>query len=96
MAKRLYLVCYDINDKLTQDTFRKRVKDYAIDGQKSAYECWLQNKDKQSLMEFCHEFYDKDGGSDGFCIIKSYGVYWRNTQKNNPLHKPNDYLIYIG
>lgn len=94
MAKRLYLVCYDISDETIQGVFRKKVKDYAIDGQKSAYECWLENKDKKELMAFCHGFGDTEG--DGFCIIKAYGVYWQNTYKNNPIYKPNNWLIYIG
>lgn len=96
MIKRLHLVCYDIADDDVRLDFYNKTKDYALDGQKSAYECWLSHGDKQHLITFANHIQNEKQTKDGFLIIRAYRHYWQSQPKDNPMWQPNHYLIYIG
>ena len=46
MASPLYIVAYDISDHKRLQRVCQLLKDYAVGGQKSAYECYLSPADK--------------------------------------------------
>lgn len=49
MSRKFYLVAYDISNQTTLHTIRKKLKAYAIGGQKSFYECWITNTELAEL-----------------------------------------------
>ena len=50
MARRLYLVAYDIAAPRRLRAALDLVKGHATGGQKSAYECWLTGAEKSELL----------------------------------------------
>lgn len=49
MPRQLYLVAYDITDPGRLSRALRSVREYALGGQKSVFECWLTPADKQAL-----------------------------------------------
>lgn len=93
MSRSLHLVSYDIGNNKSQSVVREQVKNYAITGQKSVYECWITNMDRQNLVDFIHNVIDK---TDSFLIIKIKQTYWQNLPKHCSLYMPCDNYLYIG
>lgn len=50
MSRRLYLAAYDISHPRRLRAALHLVKGYATGGQKSAYECWLTESDREDLL----------------------------------------------
>ena len=50
MNRRLYLAAYDVADPRRLRHSLALVKGYATGGQKSAYECWLSDGERASLL----------------------------------------------
>ncbi|RMH61203.1 MAG: CRISPR-associated endonuclease Cas2 [Zetaproteobacteria bacterium] len=50
MAKHLFLVAYDIADSKRLRRMLKLVKSYACGGQKSVFECWLNQSEREHLL----------------------------------------------
>ncbi|MEZ9304629.1 CRISPR-associated endonuclease Cas2 [Vibrio breoganii] len=46
----LYLVCYDVQRQSVGKKILTLVNDYSHQGQKSAYECYLNTKQKRTLI----------------------------------------------
>lgn len=93
MLRYLHLVSYDIGDDKRQVVVREQVKNFAITGQKSAYECWITTDDKQNLANFAHHEIDN---RDAFFIIKISRNYWQNLPKHCHIHTPSANYLYIG
>lgn len=47
--RKLYLVCYDIADSRRLVKTHRAIKRYAVDGQKSLYECLLTSSELRDL-----------------------------------------------
>ena len=93
MSRSLHLIGYDIGDDKNQSAVRKQIKNYAITGQKSAYECWITHRDRQDLVDFIHDMIDK---GDSFLIIRIKRTYWQNLPKHYSLYIPSENHVYIG
>lgn len=50
MARTLYLICYDITDPKRLYRVAHYLKGYKVDGQKSAYECWVTESEKRQIL----------------------------------------------
>ena len=50
MNRRLYLAAYDVACPRRMRAALELVKGYATGGQKSAYECWLSEGEKSTLL----------------------------------------------
>lgn len=48
--RRTYLVCYDISDQKVYRKIFKWVRAFAVGGQKSCFECWMTEKEKDRLV----------------------------------------------
>lgn len=49
--RTLYLVCYDIADPKRLSRVCRYLKGYKVDGQKSAYECWVTESERRQIMQ---------------------------------------------
>ena len=74
-ARKLYLAAYDITEPQRLERMLRVIKDYATGGQKSAYECFLDETEKRRLVQRVREHLDL--GQDRFALIrlqKSRGI----------------------
>ena len=92
-TRSVFLVGYDISDKTKRSAVLQEIKNYAIDGQKSAYECWLTSSESNSLHHFLA--YSIEFG-DVACIINITRTYWQNLPKASSLYAPTPDFLYIG
>lgn len=53
--RQLYLISYDIRDRTRRTHVMQSIKGNAVGGQKSVYECWL---DDRELSQACHTLED--------------------------------------
>lgn len=51
MQRNLYLAAYDIREAKRLQHMRHIVQDFASGGQKSVFECWLSQTEKQQLLQ---------------------------------------------
>lgn len=51
MHRNLYLVAYDVRHPTRLASALRVVKGFASGGQKSAYECWLDQNDRAALLD---------------------------------------------
>lgn len=93
MSQSLYLVGYDIGDTHCQSLCLQVVKSYATSGQKSAYECPLDPKNKAILQDF---FGNNLHQNDACCIIAIKKTLWHTTPRYNYIDHHLPYFIYIG
>jgi len=49
--RQLYLVAYDVRDPARLRRTHEVLKDYASGGQKSAFECYLSNSERNELVK---------------------------------------------
>ena len=69
MAKQqLYLTAYDISDASRLQQVLYEIKQYATGGQKSAYECYLSESEKQALYQRIHNIMDTE--EDRFMLLR--------------------------
>ena len=54
----LYLVCYDISEPKILQKVHKAVKAFAVGGQKSFYECWMTQSERECLLEYLGNLID--------------------------------------
>lgn len=92
-TRSVFLVGYDISDKTKRSAVLQQVKDYGIDGQKSAYECWLTSSEITSLHHILADIIEV---GDAACIIGITRTYWQNQPKDSPLYAPTPNFLYIG
>jgi len=50
MARKLFLVCYDIVDDRTRTRALRLTRKYASGGQKSVHECWLNASETMRVL----------------------------------------------
>ncbi|MCX7974424.1 MAG: CRISPR-associated endonuclease Cas2 [Candidatus Aminicenantes bacterium] len=50
-ARELYLIAYDISDEKRLNRVRHFLKGYSTGGQKSVYECFLTERELNSIVE---------------------------------------------
>ena len=93
MPKVAYLVGYDISDPNCQAKYRHAVRQFSVDGQLSAYECWLSLAEKRHLQQLADTLLDE---LDAVCVIRTGAIYWQNSPKNHPIHTPIPDFLYIG
>ena len=67
MNRRLYLAAYDIADTGRLRASLVKVKAYATGGQKSAYECWLSEREKSALLQAMNVLIDHR--EDAFALV---------------------------
>lgn len=63
MPRKLYIVAYDIRQPKRLTAALRIVKEFASGGQKSAYECWLDEADRRELKTRLSEVLDSDQDS---------------------------------
>jgi len=63
MPRKLYIVAYDIRQPKRLAAALRIVKEFASGGQKSAYECWLDEADRHELKTRLHQALDSDQDS---------------------------------
>lgn len=68
MKRKLYLIAYDIREPKRLRRVLYVVKDYASGGQKSAYECYLNDREKQELLERLAQVIET--GTDSVALIR--------------------------
>lgn len=69
MSKRgLYLAAYDVSSSVRLRRMLKVVKDYATGGQKSVYECFLTDGERESLLDTVRELIDEE--EDRFMLLR--------------------------
>jgi len=49
--RKLYLAAYDVAHHRRLRRMLEVVRDYATGGQKSAYECWLDDRERDELLQ---------------------------------------------
>lgn len=50
MQRSLFIAAYDVREPARLKRALKVTKQYACGGQKSAYECWLDNSERQQIL----------------------------------------------
>lgn len=50
MDRNIYLICYDVSDRIAQRKVHNFVKAHAIGGQKSFYECLMSQNELHALV----------------------------------------------
>jgi CRISPR-associated protein Cas2 len=68
LKRKLYLIAYDIREPKRLRRVLYVVKDYASGGQKSAYECYLNDREKQELLERLAQVIET--GTDSVALIR--------------------------
>jgi CRISPR-associated protein Cas2 len=60
MPRKLYIVAYDVREPHRLAAALRVVRGFASGGQKSAYECWLNDNDRSELQDRLSEVLDMD------------------------------------
>lgn len=66
MARKLYIVAYDVRKPKRLAAALRVVKGFASGGQKSAYECWLDANERSELHEDLSRVLDLEVDSVAF------------------------------
>lgn len=66
--RTLYIACYDISDARRLRKALHVLRDYATGGQKSVFECYLTDAEKQALVEEVREAIDE--AEDRFLLLR--------------------------
>jgi len=66
MARKLYIVAYDVRQSSRLAKALRVVKGFASGGQKSAYECWLTEAERKELHSELGRVLDLDVDSVAF------------------------------
>ena len=64
----LYIAAYDVSDQQRLRQALHAVKGYATGGQKSVFECFLTNREREELLEEIRSLLDAD--EDRFLLIR--------------------------
>lgn len=67
MRRALYLAAYDVTDPRRLVKALKVVRRFASGGQKSAYECWLDERERKTLISEMEDVIDP--ATDSFAVI---------------------------
>ncbi len=67
MTRHLYLAAYDVADDRRLRLSLQIIKSYATGGQKSAYECWLSERERAELLY--HMAHVLEESEDRFLLI---------------------------
>ena len=68
MTRRLYLVAYDVRDSKRLRQTHHVLKDFACGGQKSAFECYLTQAERDELVSRVEQCMDAD--EDALLVIR--------------------------
>lgn len=68
MSRQLYLVAYDVRNPSRLRQVHKVLKEFASGGQKSAFECYLTNAERDELVERVEQCLDI--AKDSLLIIR--------------------------
>lgn len=83
--RKIYLICYDISDVKVYRKVHKLVKGYAVGGQKSCFECWLTESEKQILAALIEQLFMGTAERADFFELNTdykagyYGIASKNT-----------------
>lgn len=68
MARLLYLVAYDVRDPKRLRQTHQVLKEFACGGQKSAFECYLSDAERNELVSRVEQCMDTD--EDALLVIR--------------------------
>lgn len=68
MARQLYLVAYDVRDPKRLRLTHQVLKEFACGGQKSAFECYLTQREREELVGRVEQVIDTE--EDALLVIR--------------------------